>query len=205
MKKSEKKQVRSELLEKARRTGRPKGTVVNVITLDTNGKNRGHIIPIGDIHLGAPTCNVKKLEETIAYALANKCHVIGMGDMLEAATRYSVGSGVYEQVMSVQDQVDTIVEMFTPLAKAGLLSGMTGGNHEDRISKAVGLDITKIMCRLLDIRNFGYGQSHIVRCGKESYTMWSHHGKSGARLPYTKIKACLDAARFRNEEVILMC
>ena len=40
--------------------------------------------------------------------------------------------------------------------------------------------------------------------GKQSYTAFSTHGASGARLDYTKIKAALDLYRFTDVEMVLM-
>ena len=204
MKKLEKLAFQDYLTRQAQRRGRPKGTEVNEIRIDQNGKGRGYMIPIGDIHLGAKTCNEQKLVDTLAYAWDNKIPMIGMGDWMECGLSDSIGDSVYTSTLNPQKQFDRLIELFGPFADHGLLTGIHGGNHEERISKRVGIDITEMLAKRLNVRRFMDGQFHLIRCGRQSYTAWSHHGASGARLPYTKIKSALDVARFVSAELIML-
>jgi hypothetical protein len=177
---------------------------VDIITLNPNGKNRGFLIPFGDLHWGAKTCNQQKIINMIKYAYDNKIPMLGMGDWMECGLSDSVGDSVYMQTRNPQGQVDDLVELFTPLAKAGLITGIHSGNHEDRLSDRVGLDITKNIAQLLGVRRYGYGQLHKVKVGKQTYTMYTTHGSSGARTPYTKIKSAMDIFRYVNTEIVMM-
>lgn len=204
MRKKEVLAFQEELKARVNKRGRPKGAQVNIITLDPNGKGRGYLVPIGDLHWGAETCNEQKVLDTLKYCWDRKIPIIGMGDWMECGLSDSVGDSVYTQTLNPQKQFDELVELFQPFADAGLLSGIHAGNHEERISQRVGLDITRQMARILGVRLFDDGQFHLIRCGKQSYTAWSHHGASGARLPYTKIKGILDTARWVSAELHLM-
>jgi len=59
------------------------------------------------------------------------------------------------------------------------------------------------MCRILGCRYLNHTAMHNWKVGKQSYTAYSTHGSSGARLPYTKIKSALDIFRFVNCELVL--
>jgi predicted phosphodiesterase len=178
--------------------------ITNTTKLKENKTGRAQIIPLGDIHLGYPTCNLVKLKEEIDYCVSRDIYVLGMGDYLECGLTTSVGDSVYHQKLNPQQQMDAFIELMQPLVKKGLLLGLHGGNHEARITKSTGLDITKTMCRILGVRYFGAAIQHLFIVGKERYTAYSTHGSSGARLPETKLRSVIQLARFANAEILLM-
>lgn len=161
------------------------------------------LIPWGDVHLGAKTCNVDKAKKTLEYCLKNKIPLLGMGDMIEYATRYSVGSGVYEQVLSPQEQIDEMIEWLKPLAKAGLIIGLLMGNHENRAMKDSGVDLTKMMCDVLSVPYLGYSCYQHLRVGKQTYTVYSTHGSSNATTPAGKINAAIRASSHADVDLVL--
>ena len=165
-------------------------------------KGRVRIMATGDWHLGAPTCDEQKIREDLERAVNNHWYVLCMGDQLEMATRTSPGSGVYEQIPP-EKQIERIVEILQPVNDAGLLVGVHSGNHEGRVSKAAGLDITKMICRILGTRYLAHAAMHNWKVGKQSYTVYSTHGSSGSRLPWTKVKAAVDCFRFVDAELVL--
>ena len=71
-------------------------------------------------------------------------YVILNGDLINNAIKTSV-SDTYMETMSPEKQIDTLVELFTPI-KDRILSIVTS-NHEERTWRLVGLDPT---------RNFAY-------------------------------------------------
>lgn len=60
------------------------------------------------------------------------------------------------------------------------------------------------MCQVLKVPYFGYAIFHLWRVGKQSYTAYSCHGSSGAKLPYTKVKAVIDLTRHISAQMIIM-
>lgn len=180
-----------------------KRTTLIVDRLTPNKGDRVQIMPIGDAHLGAKTCKVEMLQETIDFCLKNKIYVIGMGDMIEFATRYSVGSGVYEQEYNPQKQVEVVIDMFKPLQKAGLLIGMITGNHEERCTKETGLDITKIMCDALKCKYLGPGGYLLLKVGKESYTIFATHGSAGGRTFQGKMNGAIKCFNYNDVEIVM--
>ena len=79
------------------------------------------------------------LENENAYTFLN-------GDLCESAIIGSKGD-VYKAVMNVSQAKIKIKELLKPLSDNNKILGMTSGNHEDRIYKATGNDIS------LDITN----------------------------------------------------
>jgi hypothetical protein len=184
------------LEEKMRRT-----SLVDV-RLAPNKGDRVQIMPIGDIHYGARTCDEDMLLNTIAECVRRKIYVVGMGDMLEISIVGSVG-GPFGQLYTPEKQMEKMIEILQPLADAGLLLGIHDGNHENRISKMTSINVTGFMCKMLGVPYLGHSAFHLWKVGKQSYTAHSTHGSSGARLPYSKVKAALDVFRYVEAEMVL--
>jgi UDP-2,3-diacylglucosamine pyrophosphatase LpxH len=126
------------------------------------------------------------------------------GDLCETATRDSVGAGPFDQDEIVQQQMERAYEIYKPLAEAGILIGLHRGNHEYRVFKHSGLDITRTLARQLGVAYFGDAVGHLWRVGKESYVLYTCHGTSGAQRLQTKIKACVDLAGVVDAEIYIM-
>jgi len=120
---------------------------------------------------------------------------------MDASTRYSVGAGVYEQICNPQEQLDFLVEMFRPYAD--LIIGSHAGNHEFRITKETGINIMRLFCQLVGVRNLEYSINHCLRVGSQRYIVYSTHGSSGATLRHTKIKRVLDIASWNKADLYL--
>ena len=172
-------------------------------TAKVNGSVCSKIAAIGDCHFGANNFNEEMFEDAIEKCLESKIPVIFMGDLLECATRYSVGAGVYEQKKALQDQVEQMVEYLKPLAKAGLIIGMLTGNHCQRAYKEVGIEPTMLMCQLLDVPYLGYTGRVLLSAGKQTYTIFATHGKSNAKKLVTKLNAAANQTTPQVVDVVL--
>jgi len=150
------------------------------------------ILFFGDLHYGHPGCDIERARKTLDYCLEKKIYVLLMGDLLEAGTRTSVGDGVYQQKLNPQEQYEQVEELLKPLAEAGLIVGCHIGNHEARILKDTSVNLTKIMCKSLNIRYLGAACWTLAYVGKQSYTIYSLHGTTGSKFIYTKLKALID-------------
>ena len=106
-------------------TGRP--LKLNIQRLEPNSKGYAELLLFGDLHLGARNCDLNRAKANLDYCLKNHIYIMMMGDMLEAATRYSIGSGVYEQT-NPQEQIEEVLELLKPLAEAKLIVGYLNGN-----------------------------------------------------------------------------
>jgi predicted phosphodiesterase len=179
-------------------------TTVFNITLPCE-KQRPIIVPFSDMHIGSREFKREEFEKNLQWCYDNKnVYVIGNGDWIECATRDSVGAGVYDQKMPAQKQIDQVIEYFEPLAKQGRLIAISPGNHENRVYKSTGVDIVKNMAAMLDVPYFTEGAFFKIHVGTQNYHMYMTHGASNATLPYTKIKGCLDLARFIRADIYAM-
>jgi len=169
------------------------------------GKPYAELLALGDIHEGHPNCDIERVLRQVEYCVEKGVHVIGMGDYIEAGLRGSVGDSVYMQNLNPQRQKDFIREhVLGPLAAADLLVGIHIGNHEGRILKNTSINIVKDLAREFEVPYLGYACWNLFYVGKQSYTVYSIHGTSGARFEHTKLKAALDIARNFGADLSLM-
>lgn len=145
------------------------------------------IVLMGDEHIGSKFYNEDVHREMVNWCYENKHPIILMGDEMETATKTSVGAGVFEQDRIVQGQLEKTVEIYKPLADAGLILGNHIGNHEARVYNSSGVNLSKIFAQMIGISYLGWGAAHYITVGNQNYTMYTTHGSSGARLPHTKI------------------
>jgi UDP-2,3-diacylglucosamine pyrophosphatase LpxH len=153
------------------------------------GNDYSEVVFLGDIHYGSPQCDVKRFRAMIDYCLKNSIYVFLMGDLIEVATRNSVGAGVYEQECATDSQHEQMVEWLRPLAEAGLILGSHAGNHEERVYKDTGVNIAKALARELKITYLGDACWNKFKVGNESYNIYSLHGRSGSRFDGTALLA----------------
>lgn len=152
-------------------------------------KTYAEVIFIGDSHYGSPQFDKKRFLAMLDYCLKQKIYVFLMGDLIELSTRESVGAGVYEQEFAGQTQYEQMVEWLTPLAKHKLILGLLRGNHEERAYKMAGVDISKMMARELGIKYLGDACWNTFKVGKQSYTIYSLHGRTGSKFDGTALLA----------------
>lgn len=187
--------------------GRPILCNKRVLELAPN-KDYASVVFIGDTHLGSPECHEEKLYRMIKWCQDNDTYVFLMGDIVEAATRYSIGAGVYEQARTrfgtVTQQYEACLELLGTLANQGKILGMVSGNHEDRIAKATGFDITRALCRELKIRYLGSAGWNYWRVGNQGYRIYTLHGSSGSKYSYTKLKALVDISHSFEADLMAM-
>jgi hypothetical protein len=162
------------------------------------------ILLMSDEHLGANNYYKDLHERVLEHAYNKDWHVLHLGDGIESATRNSVGAGVYSQDEILDSQIANWTALYKPFVDKGCFIGAHPGNHELRVMNDDGIDIMRQMCRMMGARYLGMGKTHLIRVGNQTYTMYTTHGSSGARMPYTKIKGCLDLERVVDAEIYAM-
>lgn len=153
------------------------------------GKAYSELVFIGDTHYGSPQFDQPRFLAMLAYCLKNNLYVMLMGDLLETATRTSVGAGVYEQNETPDNQFNQMCDWLTPLANKNLIVGAHIGNHEERIYKESGFNVTKAMCRQLKIKYLGDACWTELSVGTEKYILYTLHGRTGSRFDGTALLA----------------
>lgn len=169
--------------------------------------------PMADLHLGDAHCDYKGILERIEY-IKNKpnAYCILDGDLMDTAIANSVGD-TYGATLQPMEQLKHCVKLFEPI-KDKILAVLPG-NHENRVYRADGLDITQIMCSQLGIQDRYSPTSALlfVRFGKTSsdthyrrqlYTIYVTHGSGGGRKEGGKINRLADLAGIVDADIYVM-
>jgi len=163
--------------------------------------NEKKLMGVGDLHYKTLGSDVKYFEGTIDYIKKTNTAIILMGDMLENATRYSIGAGVYEQYIPPMEQLYDVCEMLSPIKKQIL--AVICGNHEYRTFKESGFNPAQIMADKLSAPYCGFETFLRIWAKKQKYIIYGTHGATGARFAWTKMKALDDLMRYINADVIM--
>ena len=152
-------------------------------------ENYSEVVFLGDLHYGSPQFDEPRFLRMIDFCLKNNLYVFLMGDLIELATRHSVGAGVYEQEFPGQSQYEKMVEWLKPLADKKLILGLLTGNHEARCYDLTGVNVSKAMARELKVPYLGDACWNSFRVGKQTYTIYSLHGRTGSKFDGTALLA----------------
>ncbi len=157
------------------------------------------LVGIGDLHLGSKNCDLDLVKKVIKWTKEHDAWWIGMGDWLEHATRHSVGSGVYDQTLTINQQIELATSLFQPIADRCL--GLLKGNHEERGVKGDGNDTMSTIANDLRTKNTASGRvpylgwfsafvitggmrSKETRCSYSGVAFHSYSGNKNAGLAF---------------------
>lgn len=140
-----------------------------------------YLLFIGDTHIGNKYFNKKYLDEALLFAEKNRdrTRILLMGDIIEAATKTSVGRAVYDEDYPTYKQFEYAVNIFKPYAD--LIDLVVEGNHEERIIKDTSFEIVQEFCHRLGIYN-AYGKFSAIlniKVGELVYSVYAWHGSGG--------------------------
>lgn len=184
---------------------------MKVITKDLSYlKDDIKITPLTDFHLGSPQCDIKKIKSLLKKIEKDKTAFCFLGgDIMDTTLKSSVGS-VYQNSMQPMAQLDFAVELLKPLADKGRILAIVGGNHEARISKDVGLDLTKLLACQLGIADVFCPETCLLflKVGEKKhkkrpyqYISYITHGSGGGRRDGGKINRLVDLAEIVDADV----
>jgi len=151
------------------------------------------ILVLSDTHYGNPYCSIKHFAQAVNFVREdNECYCFFNGDLCESSIRTSKGD-IFRQVGTPQDQRDWVIEQLLPIKDKIL--GMTTGNHEERINKETGIDISADIAQALGVPYRPEGMLHKLSFGSGShwhkekpFVFWGYisHGYGGARTKAAK-------------------
>lgn len=178
---------------------------VNKQTLKVKeNKEYAEVVFIGDIHYGSPQFDEDRFTAMVNYCYEHNIYIFLMGDLIEMATRDSVGAGVYEQEDNGQSQFEKMVEWLKPLADKNLILGLLNGNHEERVYKSTGINVSKMLARELNTRYLGDACWSLFKVGNQSYAIYSLHGRTGSRFDGTALLALERISNSFNADLVCM-
>lgn len=106
---------------------------------------------LSDCHIGDANLDINLLKKIIAFIKDTpNCYCILLGDILNTALKTSK-SDIYSEVLSVADSQKLAIELLTPI-KDKILA-ITPGNHEDRVWKECGIDLSLWLAERLGLED----------------------------------------------------
>ena len=169
------------------------------------------IHPMSDLHIGDMQCDYKSILERIEYIKNTpNAYCILDGDLMDMAISTSVGD-TYGANIQPMEQLKHCVRLFEPI-KDKILAVLPG-NHENRIYRADGIDITSLMCGQLGIADRYSSTTAMVfvrfgattRRGRpQLYTIYVTHGSGGGRREGGKINRLTDLAAIVDADIYVM-
>lgn len=166
------------------------------------------IHPMSDLHIGDNHCDYKSILERIEYIKNTpNAYCILDGDLMDTAIASSVGD-TYGASFQPMEQLQHCVALFKQI-KDKILAVLPG-NHENRVYRSDGIDITALMCSELGIRDRYSPTTALVfvRFGKtkergrpQLYTIYVTHGSGGGRKEGGKVNRLADLAAIVDADI----
>jgi len=148
------------------------------------------LIPFGDLHIGHSNAVTHLVTMLMDYITESEdCYAILLGDVIENATRTSVGLGMFSEDIHLRDQINAAVEILSPIAEADRLLGIHTGNHEFRSAILTGLNPAELIATQLGVPYLGYQAFYTLKVGAHNYRVMSTHGVGSGRTSGAKANA----------------
>lgn len=182
---------------------------MKAIRCDLTDKDIVEIYPLSDLHIGDFNCDYKLILERLEYIKNTpNAYCILDGDLMDAAISSSIGD-TYGANLQPMEQLKHCVKLFEPI-KDKILAVLPG-NHENRIYKSDGLDITELMCSQIGIQSkyspttallfIRFGRNHRGRT--QCYTAYVTHGSGGGRKEGGKVNRLADLACIVDADIYI--
>lgn len=169
------------------------------------------IHPMADLHIGDNMCDFKLVMERIEHIKNTpNAYCILDGDLMDTAICSSIGD-TYGANLQPMEQLKMCVKIFEPI-KDKILAVLPG-NHEGRVYKSDGLDMTELMCAQLGIPEKYSPTTALlfIRFGKRTqnhgrpmfYTAYVTHGSGGGRKEGGKVNRLADLASIVDSDIYI--
>lgn len=164
--------------------------------------------------MGDALCDYKHITEEVEKIKASpNAYVVLAGDLLNNSTTQSIGD-TYSETLPPMEQMKKAVATLEPIKDRILCA--VGGNHEFRTYKTDGIDMTRLICRQLDIEeNYrpeacymflwcGSSKRHASKGRQTLYTVYISHGSRGGRKIGGKANALADEALICDADIFFI-
>ena len=164
---------------------------IPVIRRDYSHLDQLHVYALGDVHKGARMHDKVRWRDWLQWLYKNPgTSMIGTGDFLNAALKDSV-SDVYEEVMTVGKAKRELRDELRPLAEERRLDLLIPGNHEDRITKAIGDCPIEDVCDQIEVPYAEAAALIVYTVGDQEYEVYVLHGSGGGMSDASLTKRAL--------------
>lgn len=147
-----------------------------LIARNYSQEEKHYVYPLGDVHIGARSHHGEAWQQWLAYLLERpNASLLGTGDFLNTAILGSK-SDVYDERLTVGEAKRLLVEQLRPLADAGRIDALMPGNHEDRITRAIGDCPIRDVADTLGVPYIEAAALFLFRVGEIVYRVFLRHG-----------------------------
>lgn len=167
---------------------------------------------MSDLHIGDSMCDFKSILDRIEYIKNTpNAYCILDGDLMDTAITSSIGD-TYGANLQPMEQLKQCAKIFEPIKEKIL--AVLPGNHENRVYKSDGIDMTEIMCSQLGIANRYSPTTALlfIRFGRQPsnrhfrpflYTAYVTHGSGGGRREGGKVNRLADLASIVDADIYI--
>lgn len=185
---------------------------MRAIKCDLPYADKIEIHPMADLHIGDAHSDYKSILERIEYIKNTpNAYCILDGDLMDTAIANSVGD-TYGATLQPMEQLKHCVKLFDPIKDRVL--AVLPGNHENRVYKSDGIDITQLMCSQLGLQDRYSPTTALlfVRFGEQSskqhgrrmlYTIYATHGAGGGRKEGGKVNRLADLSSIVDADIYI--
>lgn len=186
---------------------------MKVIKADLGDHKEAHILTLADWHNGDKRSDGKRIMQYLDY-LRNTPNAFAIlnGDLMNTAIRSSL-SDIYSEQLSPMEQIQHCVKLFDGLQHK--IIAIQPGNHELRVWRNDGLDMTLVMATQLGIADRYSPESSLifVSLGKWSvsgrhnervtYSIYAVHGDGGGRTEGAKVNRLMQLAAIIDADIYI--
>ena len=170
------------------------------------------IHPMGDKHIGDSMCDFKSIMEEIEYIRTTpNAYCILTGDLMDTAIASSIGD-TYGANLQPMEQLKMCAKIFEPIKDK--IIAVLPGNHENRVYKSDGIDMTEVMCSQLGVGDRYSPTTALlfIRFGTQGgkyhnrpqlYTAYVTHGSGGGRREGGKVNRLADLASIVDADIYI--
>lgn len=167
---------------------------------------------LADMHMGDRSCDFKLIQKRLDYIRDTpNAYCILNGDLMDTAIASSVGD-TYAANLAPMEQLKQCIKIFEPIKDKIIC--ITPGNHENRVYRMDGLDITELMAAQLGLSDKYTDTTALlfVRLGQQSkkhenrpfrYSIYVTHGCGGGRKEGGKINRLADLAMIVDADIYI--
>lgn len=171
------------------------------------------ILPLADWHIGDPHADGAKIKQYLGYLERTpNAFAILNGDLMNTAIRNGI-SDIYGETVPPMEALNQCVKLFEPVK--GKILAIMPGNHELRVYKNDGLDLTQLMATQLGIGNLYSPTAALlfIRFGRYKksgrhgeplhYSCYVTHGSGGGRQEGGKLNRLMQLASIVDADIYI--
>jgi predicted phosphodiesterase len=170
------------------------------------------IVPLADLHLGDKEHNAELLNKWLDWLNGDdNRYCILAGDLMNSAIKTAI-SDTYTETLTPQEQLDKTIAIFGPFKDKILC--VLSGNHEERISKLVGISPDRLFAAQMGLTHLysdtscilflAFGDNKRRKGRKMVYSIYVNHGSGGGRKAGSKISRLADYGSIVDADVFVV-